>query len=225
MTKVNFAQIKNKNLSALDDVKITSPSDGYVLTYNAQTHKWVPQAIPAGGNNVMFVELAESNGEWSCNQPVAKIVEAMDSGQMVYGVTQIFGNIVCPISMYYEDEYDRVAIFIFHIGLNYFQFTGSSRQGNGFWTADEWSYDEHMATLDSLEGVSAGSPQDGQGLVYNGSTQSWVPGNLPSGGGGGAAVFSVTDDGQGNITIALANTSSTLGLTDDGNGNITLTIS
>ena len=45
------------------------------------------------------------------------------------------------------------------------------------------------------------------------------------GGGGGSAVFNVTDDGNGNITLALANTSSTLGLTDDGNGNITLTIS
>lgn len=223
-TKVDFSQIKNKRLAGLDDVNATSPSDGHVLTYNAQTHKWVPQAIQVGGNNVMFVELTEENDEWSCNLPIAKITEAMAEGKMVYGVMPIYGNIVFPISMYYADEYTRIAVFVFHIGLNYFELTGESQQENGVWTDDEWTYDENMATLDSLTGVSAGSPLDGQGLIYNGSTQQWVPGNLPSG-GGAAAVFSITDDGQGNITLALANTSSTLGLTDDGNGNITLTIS
>lgn len=223
MTKVAFGQIKNKTLAALDDVNIPSPSDGHVLTYNAQTHKWVPRAIQDG--SVMFVELKEDDGEWSCDHSIETITEAMEDGKMVYGISPIFGKIVFPISMYYADDNNRVAIFVFHTGLDYWEITGQSELQNGAWTDDEWNYVKHMATLDSLEGVSAGSPLDGQGLIYNGLTQSWVPGNLPSGGGGGAAVFSVTDDGQGNITLALANTSSTLSLIDDGNGNITLTIS
>lgn len=80
-------------------------------------------------------------------------------------------------------------------------------------------------TLSALDDVSAGYPLSGQALIYNGTNHRWEPGNMPSGGGGGSAVFNVTDDGQGNIALALANTSSTLSVTDDGNGNITITIS
>lgn len=225
MTKVSFQQIKNKTLSALDDVNIPSPSDGHVLTYDAQTHKWVPQAIQGGGNNVLFVELTEENGEWSCNQTVAAITGAMAEGKMVYGILTFYGNIVVPIVLYYADNISRVAIFELHVGNNWAQITGTSEVEDDEWTTDQWEYEDGRTGLDDLADVNASSPLNGQGLVWDGLNQAWVPGNISGGGGGGAAVFNVTDDGQGNITLALANTSSTLGLTDDGNGNITLTIS
>lgn len=58
------------------------------------------------------------------------------------------------------------------------------------------------------------------------ATVGFVRTAVAAGGGGSsaAAVFVLTDDTEGNITIGLANTSSSLAVTDDGNGNIVLSL-
>lgn len=45
-----------------------------------------------------------------------------------------------------------------------------------------------------------------------------------SGGGGGQATLDVTDDDNGNIGIAVLNTSSELNVIDDNNGNISISL-
>lgn len=78
-------------------------------------------------------------------------------------------------------------------------------------------------TLNGLNDVNAPSPSNGDALLWNSAVQKWVPGAM-SGGGGGGCSLTVTDDGNGNITIGLANTSSGLSVNDDNNGNITISL-
>lgn len=79
--------------------------------------------------------------------------------------------------------------------------------------------------LNGLDDVNAPSPSSGDALVWNAVAQKWVPGAVSGGGGQAApAMFVISDDGEGNITVGLANTSSSLVLTDDGQGNIVLSL-
>ena len=79
-------------------------------------------------------------------------------------------------------------------------------------------------TLNGLNDVNAPSPSNGDALRWNSAVQKWVPGAMSGGGGGGGGSLTVTDDENGNITVALANTSSGLSVNDDNNGNITISL-
>jgi len=72
-------------------------------------------------------------------------------------------------------------------------------------------------TLNGLDDVNAPSPGNGYALIWDSATQKWVPGAV-SGGGGGGGSLTVTDDGNGNISVS----SSSMSVSDDGNGNITI---
>lgn len=56
------------------------------------------------------------------------------------------------------------------------------------------------------------------------ANKTYVDQAVASAGGGGTAIFTLVDDGNGNITIGLANTSSGLSVNDDNNGNITISL-
>lgn len=75
--------------------------------------------------------------------------------------------------------------------------------------------------LNGLDDVNAPSPSNGDALMWNSAAQKWVPGAVSGGGGGGGGSLTVTDDGNGNISVSAASMS----VNDDGNGNITISFS
>lgn len=75
--------------------------------------------------------------------------------------------------------------------------------------------------LNGLDDVNAPSPSDGQVLQWKSSIQKWAPATPSGGGGGGGGSLTVTDDGNGNISVSAASMS----VNDDGDGNITISFS
>lgn len=81
---------------------------------------------------------------------------------------------------------------------------------------------EHLSTqyFGGLPLKEVGYPTVGS----DAANKTYVDQAVASAGGGGTAIFTLVDDGNGNITVGLANTSSGLSVNDDNNGNITISL-
>lgn len=196
---------QKKLLVDLNDIDAGSPSDGQALVYDSGTSKWIP-----GNGGIALTNLSVTQNSASGTGTLA-----YDNSTGVFTYTPpVIPTVLTDLSII-----DGAAGQVLTTdGAGTFSFTTVSSGGgttvalltdignvnapgsltagnqmivNGAGTGYTWVPQKKV--LDDLNNVDAGSPNTGDVLTWDGSSNKWIPATVSSGGGGSTTLADLTD--------------------------------
>jgi len=205
------ARIATSNIvssSSIDDLSdvdttTTAPTDGQSLVWDNTNSKWVPGA--SAGSSIDVSDIAPSSPNdgdlWFDTDELKTYVYYNDgtSSQWVEAAGNVASNVhlsdAAPSTQSEGDLWFNSSNLRLYVYYN----DGTSSQ----WIEASGSVNSStVASLDDLTDVdlTTTSPTDGQALIWDSVNSAWKPGDVASGGGGGASV-SVSDTAPSSPSV------------------------
>lgn len=204
-----LAMSKIGSLDDLNDVTLSSPTNGQVLKYNSTTQTW-ENANESGGGGGDYVGLYGDTLVGSDLNDITTIGNYYNDGTVT--VSHYPSNAIITATSSFRLTVEKMGdsastnLRQTYILDNSVDFVFERHRTSGNWSSWQKVLTSY-SNIDELDNVSISSPTNNQVLAYNSTSQKWENANAQGGSGDYVGLYGMTEiqssDGQGTTAVDL----------------------
>lgn len=204
-----FAISKIGSLDDLNDVTLSSPTNGQILKYNSTTQMW-ENANESGGGGGDYVGLYGDTLVGSDLNNITSVGNYYNDGTVT--VSHYPSNAIITATSSFRLTVEKMGdsastnLRQTYVLDNSVDFVFERHRTNGNWSSWQKVLTSY-SNIGELDNVDISSPANNQVLTYNSTTQKWENANAQGGSGDYVGLYGMTEiqssDGQGTTAVDL----------------------